>query len=330
MADLTTKYMGLVLKNPVIIGSCGITSSVVKIKELESEGAGAVVLKSLFEEEIMLETMKHLESAQKDRMMYTELSETLDYIDLHIHSDSLNNYLNLIRNAKNEVLIPVIASINCISDHEWIQFAKRIEDAGADALELNIFLNPADNSDLDFEKIYLSIIRQVLKEVKIPVSVKLSPYFTRQYQFFKMISETGIKGMVLFNRFFLPDIDIQSLKIKEASIFSTSNDYYNTLRWIGILSGSSNCSLAASTGIHDIPALIKQILAGADAVHIVSAIYQNGPQIIGRLLTGLENWMREKEYNYIDQFKGLLSMKNIDNPAIYERKQFMKFFGGIS
>jgi dihydroorotate dehydrogenase (fumarate) len=329
MADLTTTYMGLLLRNPLIIGSCGLTSTVEKIKELEANGAAAIVLKSIFEEEILHDTKAHLDSAKDDKMIYTELSETLDYIDLHIKDDTLNNYINLIKNSKKEVLIPIIASINCITDSEWTGFAKKIENAGADALELNIFLNPSDNSDIDFEKAYYNIISNVLRAVKIPVSVKFSQYFTKPYHFFTSMSETGIKGMVLFNRFYLPDIDLDSLSMKEANIFSTSAEFNQVLRWIGVLSGKVNCSLAASTGIHDSSAMIKQILAGADAVQVVSAIYKHGPQYINQMLSELEQWMDLKGYNYISQFKGHISMVQGKNPAAYERMQFMKYFGGI-
>jgi len=329
MADLTTSYMGLVLKNPLIIGSCGLTSTFDKIKELEANGAGAIVLKSIFEEEILLDTKHHLDSAKADKMIYTDHSETLDYIDIHIKEDSLNNYLNLIKKSKSELLIPIIGSINCLSNSEWVSFAKKIENAGADAIELNIFLNPADTSDVDFEKTYFSIITNVLKEVKIPVAVKFSQNFTKPYHFFTAVSESGIKGMVLFNRFYMPDIDLETLSLGEADIFSTPAEFNQVLRWIGILSGNVKCNLAASTGIHDSSSMIKQILAGADAVQVVSAIYKHGPQYINQMLSGLEKWMDEKGFNYIDQFKGSINMVEGKNPAAYERMQFMKYFGGI-
>jgi len=328
MADLTTTYLGLILKNPIIIGSSGLTSTVEKIKELESHGAAAVVLKSIFEEEILLDSQAHLESAKADKMMYTDQSETLDYIDLHIKEDSLNNYLTLIKNSKKEVLIPVIASINCVSDSGWYSFAKKIENAGADAIELNIFLNSSDNSQTNFEETYRKVITNVLATVKIPVSVKFSQFFTKPNLFFTEISKTGIKGMVLFNRFYQPDIDIDKLSLKEARIFSTPEESNQVLRWIGILSGKIPCSLAASTGVSNSSILIKQILAGADAVQIVSAVYNHGPQYIESMLEELENWMEKKGFNSISQFKGLVNMENTDNPAIYERMQFMKFFGG--
>jgi dihydroorotate dehydrogenase (fumarate) len=329
MADLTTVYAGLILKNPVIVGSSGLTSSIEKIKELEASGAAAVVLKSLFEEEILLDTQKHLDLANNDSMIYSEQSETLDYIDLHIKDDTLKSYLNLIRQCKKEVLIPVIASINCISDSEWTGFARKIEEAGADAIELNIFLNPSDNSDIDFEKTYKDIVTRVLSQVEIPVTVKLSQYSTKPGKFITELSMTGIKAVVLFNRFYMPDIDIEKMSVKEAEIFSNPAEFSQVLRWIGILSGKVNCSLAASTGVHDGNAVIKLLLAGADAVQIVSAIYKNGPRQINTILNEIENWMDQKGFNSISQFKGKLSMTQGNNPASYERMQFMKYFGGI-
>ena len=329
MADLTTSYMGLLLKNPIIVGSSGLTTSLEKIKELEANGAAAVVLKSLFEEEILLETKKHLESAKADSLIYSDNSETLDYIDLHLKEDVLHNYLNLIRQLKKEVLIPVIASINCISDSEWTGFAGKIEEAGADALELNIFLNPTDGSCLDFEQSHKNIVSHVLSKVKIPVAAKLGQYFSKPGEFITNLSKTGLGAVVLFNRFYLPDIDLDKMTLKEAEIFSSPVEFSQVLRWIGILYGKLNCSLAASTGIHDGPAVIKQILAGADAVHVVSAIYKHGPQRISEMLFEIEKWMDQKGFNYISQFKGKLSMDKGSNQASYERMQFMKYFGGI-
>jgi len=328
MADLTTNYMGLVLKNPIIIGSSGLTSTVEKIKELEANGAAAVVLKSIFEEEILRDVKAHLDSAKSDKLIYTDYSETLDYIDLHFREESVNNYLNLIKGAKSNVLIPVIASINCLSDSEWFSFAKKIEGAGADGLELNIFLNPSDNSNLNFEETYKTIITSVLAVVKIPVSVKFSQYFTKPNLFLTEISKTGIKGMVLFNRFYQPDIDIEKLSLKEAEIFSTPEESNQVLRWIGILSGKVPCSLAASTGVSDSTIMIKQILAGADAVQIVSAVYKNGPQYITKMLEELENWMDRKGFSSLSRFKASVNMNQSKNPSVYERMQFMKYFGG--
>ena len=307
MMDLSVKYLGLTLKNPIIVGSSDLSSSVEEIKKLESNGAAAIVLKSLFEEEILLEATIKAEEARIDQMFYTELSETLDYIDLHIKEDKLAKYLKLISDAKKEVLIPVIASINCITPYEWIDFTTKIQDAGADALELNIFLNPTDLSDKNFEQTYFDIIKKVMGKVNIPVSAKISPYFSKPGLMIKKLSETGISGLVLFNRFFTPDIDINSFEVKSANKFSTETEHYNVLRWIALMSNKVKCSLAASTGIHSGESVIKQILAGADAVQVVSVLYKKGPEHINVMLNDIENWMNKKGYNYINQFKGKVS-----------------------
>lgn len=329
MADLSTKYMGLTLKNPIIVGSCGLTSSVENIKQMETCGAGAVVLKSIFEEEILLKAEASLKEAGRNKLIYTGLSETLDYIDLHTRQESLDNYLTLINLAKKETLIPIIASINCITDSEWVDFASKIQDAGADAIELNIFLNPTDSVEKDSEKMAINIIEKVLKKVSVPVAVKLSDCFTNLSRTLLRISETGIAGMVLFNRFFSPDIDIDYFYMMSANKFSSPEEYVKPLRYIALLSDSVKCSLAASTGIHYGNSLIKQLLAGADAVQIVSTIYLNGIDYITTIINDLEKWMQGKGYYSIGQFKGKMSYKNIPNPAIYERMQFMKHFSRI-
>lgn len=329
MADLSVKYLGLTLKNPLIVGSCGLTSSVENIKQIEKNGAAAVVLKSLFEEEILVETEEKLEEAKKNPLIYTELSETLDYVDLHTKEDNLRSYLNLIRDAKKETLIPIIASINCISDTEWIDFASKIQEAGADAIELNIFLNPVTNENTDFDKTIGKIIKKVLKNVSIPVSVKLSNCFTNLGQTLTKVSESGISGMVLFNRFYATDIDVDYFYLTPANRFSSPDEHVKPLRYIALLADKVNCSLAASTGIHHGNAFIKQILAGADAVQVVSALYLHGIEHIATILDELEKWMFSKRFNSIGQFKGKMSYKNIPNPSAYERMQFMKHYGRI-
>ena len=321
--------MGLTLKNPLIVGSCGLTTSIENLKQMEKSGAAAVVLKSIFEEEILVEIAENLEEAKKNSLIYTELSETLDYIDLHTKEENLKDHLNLIRDAKKELLIPVIASINCVSDSEWNDFARKIQDAGADALELNIFLNPVNSNDLDYEKVTINIIRKVLKTVSIPVSVKLSNCFSNLGHSLVKISETGISGMVLFNRFFSPDIDINYFNVTAANKFSSPEEYVKPLRYIALLSDKVKCGLAASTGIHQGDSIIKQLLAGADAVQVVSALYLHGIDYITQMLSDLEKWMLNKKYNSIQQFKGKMSFSNLPNPAIYERMQFMKHYGKI-
>jgi dihydroorotate dehydrogenase (fumarate) len=307
--DLTTSYLGLKLKNPIIAGSSGLTGTLDGIISMEKHGAGAVVLKSIFEEEILLEEKEHLKEVEKNPLIYSGLSETLDYIDLHIREDNLGKFLQLIRDAKNAVSIPIIGSINCISTEDWVHFTRRMEEAGADALELNIFLNPADFKSKEFERAYFQIIEKVMATVKIPVSLKISKYFTRLGLSVKALSETGVSGLVMFNRFYAPDIDIEKMELSAPQVFSTPEEQHETLRWIAILSERVNVNIAASTGIHSGEDVIKMLLAGANAIQVVSTLYKNGPEQIGKMLTTLDDWMSDKGFDSLEQFRGKISRK---------------------
>jgi len=327
--NLTTTYMGLELKNPIIAGSSGLTGTLDGIISMEKHGAGAVVLKSIFEEEILLEEKEHLKEAEKNPLIYSGLSETLDYIDLHIREDNLGKFLQLIRDAKNAVSIPIIGSINCISTEDWVHFTRRMEEAGADALELNIFLNPADFKSKEFERAYFQIIEKVMATVKIPVSLKISKYFTRLGLSVKALSETGVSGLVMFNRFYAPDIDIEKMELSTPQVFSTPEEQHETLRWIAILSERVNVNIAASTGIHSGEDVIKMLLAGANAIQVVSTLYKNGPEQIGKMLTTLDDWMSDKGFDSLEQFRGKISRKYGADPAAFERMQFMKHFSEV-
>ena len=328
MPDLSTKYLGLTLRNPIVVGSSGLTDSVDKIVELDKNGVGAVVLKSLFEEQIMLEADHNIKKAQEDGMIYSDYSETLDYIDVHVKEKELGNYIELIREAKNKVSIPVIASINAISDMEWTSFAKKIEDAGADAIELNIFVMPfnlENNCDTN-ENMYYNIVNKVKSIINIPVAVKISPYFANLGKVITRIEESGANGVVLFNRFSNPDIDIDAVRTTVADVYSQPTDIATSLRWIAIMAKQVKFDLGASTGIHDGAAVIKQLLAGAKVTQVTSAIYKKGPEIIVDMLNFVNDWMEQKGYNYIDQFRGKLSQSETADHNVYERIQFMKYF----
>ncbi len=331
MADLTTKYLGLTLRNPIVIGSSGLTDSVSKIVELDKNGVGAVVLKSLFEEQIMLEANHQIKKAEADGMLYSDYSETLDYIDVHIKEKELSGYLQLIHDAKSKVTMPIIASVNCVSTMEWTSFAKQIEKAGADALELNIFVMPfnPDKACNDNELRYYEILKKVKKTVNIPVSVKISPYFSNLGKVILRLEEFGTDGVVLFNRFSSPDIDIDNLKITAADVFSTPQEIANSLRWIAIMAKRTKVDLAASTGIHDGAAIIKQLLAGATITQITSAIYKHGPDYVNKMLNFVHDWMEKHGFNYIEQFRGKLSQTASEHPDVYERMQFMRYFSDI-
>jgi dihydroorotate dehydrogenase (fumarate) len=325
MVNLTTKYLGLTLKNPIIIGSSGLTDNVEALKDLEEKGAGAVVLKSLFEEEINMEMTEAMHEMTSRFFIYPE---TYDYMDIDSEEDTIRKYLRLIKEAKAALSIPVIASINCVSAQKWTYFAKEIEKAGADALELNLFILPSDlnRTAKENEQIYFDVIEQVKSKISIPVAVKMSPYFSNLGTMIQQISESGVAGIVMFNRFFQPDIDIDNQTITSGNVLSSPDEITTSLRWIAIMSNRVKCHLAASTGIHDGKAVIKQLLAGADAVEIVSTVYKNGSKIIPQILHTLENWMNENDCRNLNDFRGKLSQSRSSDPASFERVQFMKHF----
>lgn len=327
MADLSTTYMGLSLRNPLIAASSGLTSDLERLKELEQHGIAAVVLKSLFEEQIRFEVNQVMQAPEYGNY-YPEAD---DYINNYSREHSIEQYLSLIRAAKESLSIPVIASINCISATEWISFAKKIESSGADALELNIFVLPSDpnQSGEQNENTYLEIIQKVRKQIRIPLAIKLSYYFSSVAKTALKLSWTGIDGMVLFNRFFSPDIDIENFKVTATNVFSHAEDLSVSLRWVAMLSDRVHCDIAASTGIHDGKAVIKQLLAGAKAVQLASVLYKDGFGSIEKMLKELEEWMEHKSFSRISDFNGMMSIRKANNPAAYERVQFMKHFAGI-
>lgn len=321
MVDLSTKYMGMNLKNPIIIGSCGLVDSVGKIKNLEKHGAAAVVLKSLFEEQILSE----IDSLSGD----SNYSEGQEYLSFFTKNYNINKHLDLIRDAKKEVSIPIIASINCSNADGWTDYAKKIEDAGADALELNVFVLPTDinTSSKEMEQLYFDIVKNVKKEITIPFSIKIGSYFSSLAKMVVKLSKTDLDGIVMFNRFYSPDIDLKTLEIKPSNILSNSSELFNTLRWIAILSHQVGCDLVATNGIHDGAGVIKSILTGAKAVEVVSVIYEKGPEFIQEMLNDISKWAEENDYTSINDFRGKLSSSKQENSLIYERAQFMKYFG---
>lgn len=324
MTDLTTQYLGLFLKNPIVAASSSYTSDINHLKELEKNGVAAVVLKSVFEEEII--NQHHEELDMDDR--FNSSLEFLDYYDYELKKESIDNYIQLIKDAKQELSIPVIASINCITSQEWTDFAKKFEDAGADALELNIFILPSDTKKTgrEIEEEHIKIINKIKSQITIPIAVKISPYFTNISEMIERLDKTGVSGLVLFNRSYNLDFDIDKMEITSSNIFSNPNDYILPLRWIALNSNRVNCSLAASTGIHDGKSTIKMLLAGANVVQVASSIFINGTENITEMLNELEIWMNSKNYLNINQFRGKLSQNVVENPAEFERVQFMKYF----
>ena len=321
MSSLKTSYLGLELENPLIASSSGLTNSLEKVLALEKAGIGAVVLKSLFEEQINI-------SAANLSGFNNDYPEAFDYVQNYVRSQNLDNYLELVRKTSQESSIPVIASINCFSGGEWVDFAKSVQDAGADAIELNVFvLNANLLSNSDYEQKHYDIIRAVRKVITIPVAVKISYYFNNIVSVVDRLKAEGANGVVLFNRFYQPDIDINKIELSAADVFSVPSDLHHTLRWVSFVSGlTKNIDISSSTGVHDCDAVIKMLLAGANSVQICSALYKNGNGIISQMLTCIEEWMDQKSFNSIADFRGILNYRNATDPSFYERVQFLKYY----
>ncbi len=324
MANISTRFFGLELKSPVIAASSSMTGHAEQVLKLAEAGAGAIVLKSIFEEEIYHEL-------QEELSLRSELHsdpEYLDYFDYVIKDENIKIYLKLIADVKALTSVPIVASINCISSSDWVLFARKIEEAGADALELNMFVNPTNvaKSSENNEEFYFETISRILQVVKIPVSVKISHYFSNLAGMVQKLSETGIAGITIFNRFYSPDIDIDSPSVVVAEVLSSPHGYLLPLRWTGLLSGLTSCELAATTGIHSGETALKFLLAGASAVQIASVIYHDGPSVITRMNREISEWMEQKGFEKITDFKGILS-QSASSAQAWERAQFMKYFG---
>lgn len=321
MIDLKTKYAGLNLRNPIIVGSSGLTNKPEKIKEFEQAGAGAIVLKSLFEEQIEI----NAERMQSE----SDYPEAADYILSYAKANMISDYIKLIQDSKKQCEIPIIASINCYKSDSWIEFAKQIEQAGADALELNVSFMATDVNafGVPVEEVYIEILRETKKTISLPIIMKIGKNFTNLPALVTALKANGAAAVVLFNRYYQPDIDIHTLQITSGNVFSNHADLSDTLRWSAIVSGKvPGVSLAASTGVHDWEDVVKCLLAGVSGVQLCSILYTNGSEIISQMLTCLEEWMNQSGFKTIEEFKGILNYKNINNPSMYERSQFMKYF----
>lgn len=327
MADLKTKYMGIELGSPVIAASSGLTASVDKVKEFEQAGAGAVVLKSLFEEQILYDSNKMTEGYNSEIH-----ADAVDFFSGMSSSYFLDEYLTLVEDCKKAVNIPIIASVNCVSDGAWLKYAKRFENVGADALELNAYTIPVNKkmSSEDYEKLYYNLAKGIKKAVNIPVAFKLSPHFTSLAKVLEELSDIGIDALVLFNRFYRPDIDINKIKMSHAPILSAAEEMSLALQWIALLSGEIKTDFAATTGVHDSEGVIKQLLAGAKAVQVCSAVYKQGSSVFAKINLELEDWMRDHSFSTISDFNGKLCQEESSTPEAYERTQYMKAAVGIS
>lgn len=322
--DLKTKYLGLELKNPIVPSASPLSRNLDSMKRLEDAGASAIVMYSLFEEEIAHE------SEELDHYLHygTEsFAEALTYFpkaeEYNLEPDS---YIDLIRKAKASLGIPVIPSLNGITPGGWIKYARRFEDAGADAMELNIYYIPTDPrlSAQDVEQRYIDVLTAVRDSVSIPLAVKLSPYFSSMSNFADRVVGAGANGLVLFNRFYQPDIDVNELEVVPNVTMSDSSAIRLPMRWIAILYGKVKASLAATSGVHTAEDVLKLVMAGADVTMMCSALLEHGPQRIEKVLGNLSKWMEEHEYESIEQMKGSMSQKSVADPAAFERANYVK------
>ena len=328
--DLTTKYLGLDLKNPIIAGASPLSNNVDTVKLLEDKGAAAVVMYSLFEEQINHEAQELDTFLTQGTESYAEALNYFPEPD-QFHSLGGEDYLNKIAQLKKAVDIPVIASLNGVSAGGWMKYARQMQEAGADALELNIYYIPTDPflTGVEVEKIYLDDLKTVRNHVDIPVAIKLSPYFSSFANMAVKLDDAGANGLVLFNRFYQPDINLDALEVVPDLQFSSSYELRFPLRWLAILYGKVKASLAATTGIHEAADVLKAVMAGADAVQLASVLLKRGVKHIEIILKDLEKWMEEKEYESIAQMKGSMSYKSIAEPAAYTRANYMKTLQSI-
>ncbi|MBQ8672601.1 MAG: dihydroorotate dehydrogenase-like protein [Bacteroides sp.] len=321
MIRTETNFAGLRLRNPIIVSSSGLTDSAAKNRRLEEAGAGAIVLKSLLEEQILQEAYWLGNPA-----MYPEGS---DYLVEYMREHQLGEYLRLIRESKATCTIPIIASINCWQDGEWADVAGQIEEAGADALEINILSLQTDLHYVygSYEQRHIDILARVKRQVALPVIMKVGSNLTNPIALFNQLYANGAAGIVLFNRFYRPDIDIEKMTQTVGELFTNESDLSPVLRWIGIASAAlGHMDYAASGGIHSPESVVKALLAGASAVEMCSAIYRQSPAFIGRCLQFLREWMERKGMDGIARFKGRLNMANSEGVNTFERTQFMKYF----
>lgn len=327
MPDLSTNYMGLPLRNPLVIASCGLTTGLQGVKNCARAGAGAIVLKSMFEEQINAEIAAVTKGA--DAFAH---AEALDYLTGYAEAFGPHEYLQLVRSAKQSVEVPIIASVNCVTAERWTEYALQLEHAGADALEINVgFLaNALQVSGAEVEARYELILDAVKDQVKIPVALKLGPYFSAFGHLARRLTSgpQGADALVLFNRFYRLDIDPDSLKVVGGNPYSTPEESHTSLRWILLLKGRIDADLAATTGIHDGRDVAKQLLAGATVTQICSTVYRHGFSQVNTILKQLQDWMKQHGFESLDTFRGRLSQSNSEDPESYERLQYIKSLVG--
>ena len=327
MSDLTTKYMGLALKNPIVPSASPLSKRLSTIKAMEDAGAAAVTMYSLFEEQIHIEALSQHLAVEQSAFMSAEATAYFPKAGDYVSGP--DGYLEQIRKAKEAVGIPIIGSLNGVTTGGWTRYAKLIEEAGADALELNVYLIPTrlNLSSDGVENSYLEILREVKAQVTIPVAMKLSPFFSSTPNMVHRLDRAGVDGLVLFNRFYQPDFDLDELAVVPHLVLSTPWEMRLPLRWIAILYGHVNASMALTTGVHTAEDAVKAIMAGADVANVASVLLAEGTGKISDLIAGLQQWMEEHEYESVSQMKGALSQRNVADPDAFERANYMKVLG---
>ncbi|MBT3386194.1 MAG: dihydroorotate dehydrogenase-like protein [Prolixibacteraceae bacterium] len=321
MADLSTTYMGVKLKNPLILGASNLVSKPESIKEIEEAGIGAIVYRSLFEEQIQLENLQMDEDLSEYENRNAEMTNLFPGLE---HAGPKEHLYN-VEKLKKSVDVPVFASLNAIYEPTWVEYAKELEKTGVDGLEINLYAVPGyfEVSGQSVEEKQVQIVKAVKRAVNIPVSVKMSLFYTNPLNFIKKIDEAGADAYVLFNRFFQPEIDIEKEEYFYPWELSNPKDHMISLRYAGLLYGNLDGSICASRGIYNAKDVIKMILAGADAVQMVSTIYKNQPSVVSEILVELNKWMDSNEYKSLDDFRGKLSRKNMKDPFAYQRAQYV-------
>jgi dihydroorotate dehydrogenase (fumarate) len=328
--DLSTKYLGLELKNPLVVAANSLAEKLDNVRRAEQAGAAAIVLHSLFEEQIEHDEMDMHELYEHGAESF---AESLTYFpEPESFGAGPDRYLKHIEEAKSAVSIPVIASLNGTSTGGWVKYARLMQDSGADALELNVYFIAADvrMSGQEVESRYLDVVRAVKESVSIPLAVKVGPHFSSPGNMALRLLEAGADGLVLFNRFLQPNINLDEIEISTNLVFSTPNELLIPLRWIAILRGHTRASLALTSGIHTGDEMLKALLVGADVGMVASTLYQNGFGQIGRILDEMSRWMEEKEYQSVDQLKGSMSQEKCSNPSAFERGNYVKVLKSFS
>ncbi len=324
MIDLKTRYLGLELKNPLVASASALSKKTAKVKQMEDAGISAVVMYSLFEEQITHDSLAFNYYMERGTDRF---AESLDYFpDLDRYNVGPDQYLEQIRKNKEAVDIPVIASLNGVSNTGWIEYAKKMEEAGADALELNTYYIPT-NMDLTASQVednYVELVKNVTESVEIPVAVKLSPFFTALPNLVERLAGAGADGLVLFNRFIQPDLDIENMEVDTTLHLSTSAELLLPLRWMALLYGRIEADLALTTGVHTGVDLVKSVMAGANVAMVASEFVANGVGRAEEMLAEMENWMTAYEYESVAKMHGSMSQKNVENPAAFERANYMK------